>query len=37
MVKMVEPQGVPYNMLGGNPHTFETHKINPHNWFDGSI
>ena len=35
MVEMIKPQGVPCKMLRGN--SFETHKINPHDWFHGSI
>jgi hypothetical protein len=29
MVKMVEPQGVPYNMLGGNPHALRHYTVLP--------
>jgi hypothetical protein len=31
LIKIVEPQVVPCKMLGGNPHAFKTHKIDPHN------
>jgi hypothetical protein len=35
MSKMIEPQGVPYKTLRGNP--FETHKIDPYYWSYDSI